>query len=309
MTRPGRGHPELVRFVRGVVGTGARVLVPEIREWRQLRFAPERSQEIIRAAVSWLHEQEGTTPGGIVLVGFSFGAPQALLAAADPGFVPKVRGVVGWGGYADVGRLFRFALTGEHEWEGREYRVRPDPYGRWVIGANCLAADPSIVGYREVADALRGLASEAGDRRIPAGDASLDPVKVALRRKLPQAHRKLFDLFAPPAERDPDPAEAAELVDRLVPEVRRVDPLLEPVPRIDEIRAPVRLLHGRGDLLVPFTETLRVGAHLSSATEDLSTRVTGLFAHSAGAVRGGTSARLKEGVRFVAALAEIFSLR
>ncbi|MSR22584.1 MAG: hypothetical protein EXR92_03420 [Gemmatimonadetes bacterium] len=308
ITRPGRAHPELVRLIRAMASTGARVLVPEVHDWTELRFAPERAQTILRSAASWLHDREGTAPGGVILMGFSFGAPQALLAASDPVFSRKVRGVVAWGGYADVERVFRFSLTGEHEWEGTSYRVRPDPYLRWIVGANCLSAAHATADYANVAEALRTLASEAGDRRIPGGNPILDPMKVELRRSLPAGERELFDIFAPPADREPDPAAANAILETLTPIARREIPLLEPVPHIREIGVPVRLLHGRGDLIIPFTETLRAGRFLAPVTADLTTRITGLFAHSESEPLGSFPARAREGLRFVEALEGIFEL-
>jgi hypothetical protein len=49
-----------------------------------------------------------------------------------------VRAVVSFGGYADVAATFRAMVTGEHEWDGRGYRYRVEPYGRWILGANLL---------------------------------------------------------------------------------------------------------------------------------------------------------------------------
>ncbi len=308
MTRPGRAHPELVRFVRAVASTGARVLVPEVREWTELRFAPERAQTVVRASITWLSEQEGSAPGGVVLVGFSFGAPQALLSASDPALARSLRGVVAWGGYADVERTFRFSLTGEHEWEGTLYRATPDPYGRWIVGANCLGSVGSGNSHAGVVEALHALAREAGDRRIRAGNPIFDPMKEELRRGLPPAERELFDIFAPAAGKEPDRAAAEAVLEEMVAAVRLDTPLIEPLPRIRGIGVPVRLLHGRGDRLIPFTETLRAGRMLGPRTADLTTRVTALFAHSGGEAAGGPLSRAREGVRFVEALRKIFEM-
>ena len=51
VTRPGRNHPTLLQFARALAGSGAIVLVPEIREWRNLDLAPEEATETIRASV------------------------------------------------------------------------------------------------------------------------------------------------------------------------------------------------------------------------------------------------------------------
>ena len=308
LTRKGSDHTELVRFTNALASTGARVVVPEIREWVDLRFAPERANTVIRAAVEWMDEHPDTLDGGVILVGFSFGGPQALLAAAAPELERKLRGVVSWGGYAELERVVRFSFTGEHEWQGRTDHIPPDPYVRWIIGGNCLPLRSEEAMDRRVADALLRLAREAGDRGVRSADPVYDPVKRELRETLPTDDRALFDLFAPPTDREPDREAAGRLMVELVPVIRRRIPMLDPVPLIESIPSPVRLLHGRADDLIPFTETLRLEEALGSRVADLQTRITGLFSHSGEDGNAGITARTREGLRFLAALRGIFEL-
>ena len=58
-------------------------MVPDIPEWRDLRVEPAVTHETIRTAVRELHDRDDTDPDRIGLFGFSFGATQALIAAAD----------------------------------------------------------------------------------------------------------------------------------------------------------------------------------------------------------------------------------
>lgn len=308
LTRPGRHHPELLRFARALASTGARVLVPEVPEWTRLRFAPERSLAILDGAVRWLAEDPGTRPGGVGLAGFSFGAPQAVLAASDPALAGSLRGVLAWGGYGDLKPTVEFQFTGEHEWEGRRHRLRPDPYGRWVVGANCLPLIPEFADRPELPGALRRLAAEAGDRRISALDPSLDPLKADLRERLSPRDREVFDLFAPVGDREPDPAEATELAAAMTEAARRSNPLLDPIPRVERLEVPVRLLHGRSDRLIPFTETLRVDRILRPKASDLKTGVTGLFAHAEGTGGGSAAARIRNGLHFLRMLKRVFEV-
>jgi hypothetical protein len=46
------------------------------------------------------------------LIGFSFGAPQVLIAAAHQDVSDQLAGVVGFGGYCDVASMVRFQMTG-----------------------------------------------------------------------------------------------------------------------------------------------------------------------------------------------------
>jgi hypothetical protein len=307
VTVRGRSHPALERFVRALASTGGRVLVPEIPEWTRLEFAPEAAQAVIRGAVDRLAGDPGTAAGGVGLIGFSFGAPQALLTAADPGHSTRIRSVVGWGGYADLRRTLDFHFSGEHRWGERTYRTRPDPYGRWVVGANCLTLVPGLANTKPVARALRALAVAAGEDGAPAWTPRYDSLKAHLRRDLPRRFRPLYDLFVPPPGRSPDPLAVRELLDALVPAARREAPLLDPIRMIEGVRVPVRLLHSRSDHLIPFTETLALQRSLERRAPDLEVHLTGLFEHS-GTSSGGTAfQRIRGMVELGRALAGIFS--
>ncbi len=306
LTRPGRHHASLVRFSRALASTGGRVLIPEIPEWVELDFAPERAQAIIRGAVERLAGDPDTRGKTVTLVGFSFGAPQALLAASDPGFSQNLRAVVGWGGYGDLTRTSYFQLTGEHEWQGTTYHQPPDPYGRWIVGANCLPLLDEVREAAAVARALQSLAREAGDRQIDARHQSLDGLKRQLRMGLPSGARALFDLFAPPTHRQPDPQAARRMVERIVPAVRRAMPLMDPLRMIESIQIPVRLLHSRSDHLIPFTETLRTADALRRRAPLLEAEVTGLFQHSGRPEGGSLLARARALMGFAGALKGMF---
>lgn len=281
LTATGRGHASLTRFARAVAASGTVVLIPEIPEWRALRVAPGLTIPTIRSAVLALDERGETEPGRIGLLGFSFGATQGLVAAADPTLDGHLAAVAAWGGYCDPHRLFRFGLSGEHELDGTRYRIEPDPYGAWIIAGNYLTTVPGHESDGDVADALYALALEAGRRGVFAGDPLYDESKLRMRAALPAAKRELFDLFAPlsgaPRDRTAGEAMAGRLADAAVAR----DPLLDPAPALPHVRTPTLLAHGAGDRLIPFTETVRLSRRLPA---EVVTRVgiTSLFAHSGG---------------------------
>lgn len=303
ITRPGRAHPGLLRFARSMAGTGAAVLIPEVPEWRELTLAPDRAVPTIRAAILALDARPETAAGRTGVVGFSFGAPQALIAAGDPEVQKHLAVAVGFGGYCDLRSTLAFQFTGEIRGEGVEEHLRPDPYGRWVVGANYLTAVPGLDDAEDVAGALRELAAAAGERRIESWDPVYDPVKRSLRKRIAPERQRLFDLFAPEGEREPDRAEALEVVDALCAAAEARDPLLSPRSHLGGLRTPVHLVHGRRDHLIPFTETLRLQEALPPGGSTVT--ITGLFAHSEGTRVGSALHGAREGVRFFRALSRI----
>lgn len=284
ITVPGRRHPTLLKFARALAASGGAVLVPEIESWQRLEIDPAAADRTIAAAARHLAEDPAVSPGGVGVVGFSFGATQALITAAHPELRRVIRSVLAFGGYCDLARVTRFMMIGEHEWEGVRYTAEPDPYGRWIIAANYLTHAPGYEGAGAVARAAQALAAEVGRRSVFAGDPEYDGLKAELRAELEAGDRPLWDIIAPPAG-SPVPQEAGvELAAALVRAAIATHPELDPRPALGSLESAVFLAHGRNDLLIPFTETLRLRGHLPR-TVDARATITRLFAHSRAADR------------------------
>ena len=86
------------------------------------------------------------------------------MAATDPRLEGHLAAVVGFGGYCDLTRTFRFQFSGRHEWQGKVESLQPDPYGRWIVGANYLTDVPGYQDADRVAGALSTLGIQPGDR-------------------------------------------------------------------------------------------------------------------------------------------------
>lgn len=301
LTYNGRHHPSLDRFARALAAAGAIVLVPDLPEWRELHVAPGTTVQTIKAAVLSLDRSPLTERGRIGVIGFSFGATQALIAATDPVLDGHLAGVAAWGGYADIHRTTRFAFLGTHELDGRSYCLEPDPYGRWILAGNYLHLLPEHDSDRALSEALLGLAQEAGRLGIRSWSTEMDPKKEAARVELSLAQREVFDLIAPPAGyvyAEADRERVTDLVRRMTEAAVRHEPLLDPERYLPDVPVPVFLAHGRGDRLMPWTELVRLRRALPEGAVDYSA-VTTLFAHSFGERRLPTPRVLLEVLRFI----------
>jgi dienelactone hydrolase len=310
LTHSGRHHLSLRRFVRAIAASGNAVLVPDIPEWRALHVAPAITVATIRAAVRSLHDRDDVDPERIGLFGFSFGATQALVAAAtEPEVRSLLAAIAAWGGYCDLDRLFVFHMTGTHELDGTTRTLAPDPYGAWVMAGNYLTAMRGHEEDHALADALLDLAREAGRAQIPAWDPVYDDAIRRVRLTLPPEQHLLFDMVAPltgavRGDLDYTRVKALELADA----ARRTDPLMDPIAFLPHVGVRTLLAHGRDDRLIPFTETLRLSRALPRASLAGCT-ITSLFAHSGGTERGlGPIGLVRESARFVAVLSRILRL-
>lgn len=149
------------------------------------------------------------------------------------------------------------------------------------------------------------MAVEAGERRILAWDPSYDTLKEELRNQVSEHRRELFDLFAPPSDREPAQAEAEHITPLLARAALGAAPLLDPLPFLDRVEIPVQLIHGRNDRVIPYTETLRLEAAFPK-TKRVDTTITALMDHSE---QGGRLAsigkEISEGVKLVRALGRL----
>ena len=306
ITRSGRDHPYLVRFARAVASTGQAAVVPEIPEWRAIRLSIAATTATISASLRALEGQRELASRQVGLVGFSFGAPQAIVAPTDPALAGRIACVVAFGGYCSVEESSRFQFTGAHELDGREESLAPDPYARWVVGSNYLTRIPGYEGAGRVAEALRALAAYTGDNNVLATDAAIEPERRRLAASLASRERSLFETLAPPAGNLPDPVGGARLAEGLGGVMAGI-PELNPVPYLARVNVPVRLVHGTADQLFPYTQTIKLGRAFPPDA-DVTTTVTGLFAHASGRERTSFVHTASEALRFLNALASIFRL-
>lgn len=305
----GPDHPGLARFAAALASAGAVAAIPEVPAWSRLEVDPAPADPIVARTLRHLCSAPEAQPGGVVLAGFSFGAPQALRLAAELADSGSIRAAVGFGGYCDLAAAFRFGLAGTYEHKGRVRQARPDPYGRWVAAANYLHRTPGFEGAGRVSRALRTLAATAGAYGVLAWEPFYDQLKDELADALPPADRELFRRFAPPAGQEPDAAWAEEVALRMARAALAVHPRLVLPDELSGARLPrIRLVHGRHDPLVPFTESLALKRRLRAlGAARTEVTITRLFGHARES--GSLAAQPVEALRFFRMLRALMKMQ
>jgi pimeloyl-ACP methyl ester carboxylesterase len=280
---PGRHHEGVRHLARGLASAGHFAFVPEVPAWTSLEVRPEETEPTLRSALAELGRWPEVDGARVGIAGFSVPATWALLAAAALG--PSVRCVLTLGGYADFRRTMLATVCGEHEWRGEHFRHSPDPYGRWILGGDLLPSlgddEHGSQQEREVAaDALRRLAVTAGRNGALAATPVYDRLISDLRESLPPSTHRAFDLLAPPSTRpQPGIREQRRLAGALAEAGLHRSALMDTERRLSSLRAPVLLMHGRNDTLIPFTETLRLESMLPPPVER-RLLITGVVGHA-----------------------------
>lgn len=243
----GRRDPRLVSFAATLADAGFLVMVPTLSGDTPLRLSAA-DVDAVADATGRLAAEAGVPSVG--LVGVSYAAGPALLAALRPGVREQVAFVLVIGGYHDIVAAITYMTTGF-------FRAAPD--------------DPWRAGPVDPLAKWRFLAANAG--RVGAGDpADVARLEDIARRRLADPAAPVADLTAPlgPEARavwqllsNSDPERVPALVAALPPALGDEIAALDLARRdLGALEADVILIHGRDDPMVPFTESRALAARL-----------------------------------------------
>lgn len=236
LSAAGRRQPDLIRLARLLARHRQLVLVPQVETLAAFRLDGSEVAVIVAAL-----DHAASLAGPVAIAGFSFGAGPALLAAAER---PSLRLAASFGGYADLRAVVAFITTSP----GAEQ------YNRWKL-LQLLA------GFVEDARDGAGLDAIA---RARLANPFQDTVRLesALgqdgRAVLTLVHNRRADAVGP-------------LLTRLSPSTRAAIDRLSPLAAISRLRGRVLIAHGRGDLSIPYTESLRLAGAAGAGAVILNT--------------------------------------
>jgi hypothetical protein len=281
VTTLGADHPAFQAFVRGIAASGAVVLLPEFRPWIELDLSTEGFDALLRATIRAAQDDPLVDLSRVHLMGISFAGSQVLISAGQPGIREHVGHVVTFGAYHGLDSLLRFQLTGQIP-DGEQVRqIRPDPYALWLTALNLLPLIEGVTAVEELQQVLKTLLMAGSRLAVTGAHPGFDPLKRELGRRLNHGDRVLFEAIAPlSTERWPVPRDcAAEWLERLLDAVRRADGRLDPMAQICELPPVTSLVHGRGDILIPPSESRALLESLRDYTDPILL-LTGVVEHS-----------------------------
>jgi len=233
--RLGIDEPRLMRFSRALASAGLRVVTPEVHELSDYRVAPS-SVHTVGESVSALSRELGGRRVG--LMGTSFGGGVALMAAADPAYRDLVSFVVSVGGHNDMERVARFFVTHETDTAdgGHETREAHD-YGAMVL---VHARTEDFFPEADQPAAREAIRLWLWEEHAKAREAATK-LSPASRTRVEAMFAGHWDALRP---------ELLRTLDNQRAEMRGVSPH----HHLSGLRAPVFVLHGLGDTVVPKTE-------------------------------------------------------
>lgn len=291
----GPDDPRLDRFCRVLAQAGFVVVAPFLRDfltlviaeraWLDLASALDHTLQIVRA--------ESLRPP--TLLSISFGSlPAIRLAASDRG--APIGRLCLFGGFCDFAATVRYAITGRAARGGERLLVSHDPLNAPVVHLNLLPFYPRGVDRERLARAWREMVVRTWGRpELKAGRAR-EPHALAIATE----HRldaELRHAFLVGCGLEPGGEDRLEQAFRAAGDAYA---WADPRPHLARIKAPVAIIHGRDDDVIPFFEADKLRASLPPGHPH-ELYLTGLYGHTGSALpRPGRA--LAEGATLVRVL-------
>jgi dienelactone hydrolase len=267
----GVDEPRLIGFARDLASMGHPVVTVGPPDLARYTISPAVT-DAIEDAAAWLARQPELAPDGrIGMMGISFAGGLSIVAAGRPALRNHVAAVLSLGGHGELSRTLRYLCTGIQA----DGAVRPPhDYGVVII---LLGVADRVVPGDQVPQLREALLTFLEASRLDLFDKAQSAAEAqrarALAGALPEPARTLMNYVN---ERD-----VGHLGPILLPHVTAIggpaalSPAESPTPV-----APVYLLHGSSDNVIPAAETVALARTLTERGADARALVTPLITHA-----------------------------
>lgn len=276
----GPDDPRFDRFCRVLAAGGHLVLAPFLPAYGALIVDPSVGDDLALAFDDLEARARRLRLPPPAVLSISFGSLASAMLATRPTHRDRVGGWLSFGGYRDFGATIRFALTGRYEHEGRPLAAAHDPLNAPVVFLNIVQhLDERTLAkdrHAPFAEALREVARRTWGNMELKRPGARDPVVDAVAAALPESERDLLRMacgIVPGGEAvfEEGMRRAGSFFD-----------FADPTPLLGSIRAPVTVVHGREDDVIPWIEADKLHAALPKDRAEVF--LTGLYGHTGSAL-------------------------
>ncbi|HKW21385.1 MAG TPA: hypothetical protein VJO13_08425 [Ktedonobacterales bacterium] len=235
-----RHEPQLINLAEAMARVGIVAMLMTTDTLIDYELLP-KDADAVSQAVLRLQAWPGVGANRVGIVGFSAGGALASLAAAEPQMHGHIAFLTFFGGFFNAESLLADFGRRALNVDGQEQPWHPDPVPLQVLAntvATTLPAQESAILTSAFSDGVSPLSSDQLAQISPSAQAA-------------------YHLLAGD---QPDQAEVN--VAALSPEMHTLLTALSPSSVVQDITAPVYLLHDRSDIFVPFTQSRDFNAAL-----------------------------------------------
>jgi pimeloyl-ACP methyl ester carboxylesterase len=273
----GIDEPRLKALARDLAASGVRVVTVALPDLTRYRITPQ-STDVIEDAVAAFASRADLAPDGRVgIVGISFAGGLSIAAAGRARIRDKLAYVVSFGGHGDLPRVMRYLATGEAPTAPGVETHPPHDYGVAVILYGL--ADQGIVPPDQVQPLRDGistflLASQLTLVNMDHANATFAKAH-EIAKTLPEPARTYMTYV--------NDRQVAKLGPALVPYLTALgadDPALSPDRAPQLPCAPIFLLHGHEDTVIPTAESMVLADYLRAKGVDVHVLLSELITHA-----------------------------
>ena len=270
----GIAEPRLTALARDLAGSGVAVMAMALPDLMGYQITA-RSTDVIEDAVAWMAAQSALAPDGLVgMIGISFAGGLSIVAAGRPAIRDKVAYVVSFGGHGDLGRVLHYLATGDAVQAPGVVTRPPHDYGVAVI---LYAGADRVVPPEQVGPLRDGIRTFLLASQLTLVDMKDATTTFAKARKM--------------ATSLPEPA-ATYLTYVNAGKVKALGPILLPHLGLDADpaasperapslpAAPVFLLHGDDDTVIPTAESVVLGNYLRAKGVEVRVLISQIITHA-----------------------------
>jgi dienelactone hydrolase len=253
-----REVPQFINFAQSFAREG--IVVVNVGTPTLFNFqVSARDGEAVVQAFELLEHWPGVDPHHIGIITFSVGDELACVAAADPRIRDQLAFLGMLGGYFDATSLLRVIGRRAQEVDGQ---TQP-----W----QAIATDQFALA-RTVSSLLSPAENKLLQKAFP--DKIAPPLTAQQQAQLSPGTAAFYHLL-----KGDEPGSVDRNLSALSPQMKALLIQLSPMSVIDQVRAPIHLLHDRNDQSIPFTQAQEFAAALARLHHPYDFAAYGIFSH------------------------------
>ena len=259
-TPKGETHESMNHLAANLARVGVRVYIPELPILKMALVREETLSRISRL-YSFIVAKEEVLEDRIIVAGFSFAGGLLLKACIDPQINPVA--IICYGSYYDLESALRYFLTGSARFGEISLTITPHEYARAVFFWNYLDQMGGDLDTERLRECMYRFITDKKDEAR------------AMARSLGEGERAFANMAF-----DPDDKEGIVVAEQMLPRVEEQLRSISPKYFFDRLSAPIFLIHGIQDIMIPYTETLALAAALERARKEHYVYISRIYSHS-----------------------------
>lgn len=267
-------EPRLMALAKDLAGSGVAVMTMGLPDLMGYQITA-RSADVIEDAVAWMAKRQDLAPDGKVgMVGISFAGGLSIVAAGRESIRDKVAFVVSFGGHGELGRVLRYLATGEAVEAPGVTTHPPHDYGVAVI---LYAAADRVVPASQVEGLRDGIRTFLYASQLTLVDMNEANGMFAKAREMVKALPEPSATYLQWV----NDRNVKEMGPLLVPHLgSQADAAASPELAPSLPAAPIFLLHGDEDTVIPTAESVVLSNYLREKDVDVRVLISHIITHA-----------------------------